>query len=169
MTVAVEILISAPAWGSISAELDKTFRAVVQAALEAGTGPRRCEVSLVLTDDHGIRALNRRYRGRDAATNVLAFATGDDGAVIGPAPVLLGDVVLALETVTAEAAEQGKPPIDHAAHLIVHGVLHLLGFDHLNETDAGEMEAREIAALATLGIRDPYSPRQAKTHERASV
>jgi probable rRNA maturation factor len=110
------------------------------------------------------RELNRRWRGKDSATNVLSFPAQDfeAGPVSMPPRRLslpLGDVVLAFETVAAEAAAQGKSLDDHAAHLIVHGILHLLGLDHAAEEEAEAMEAMERAALAALGIADPYLPR----------
>jgi probable rRNA maturation factor len=104
-------------------------------------------VCLVLADDALQRRLNHEFRGRDKSTNVLSF----DGA-----PAALGDVVLALETIAAEAEAQGKPLADHVAHLVVHGVLHLLGYDHETQGQARSMERLEIEILAGLGIGDPY-------------
>jgi probable rRNA maturation factor len=115
----------------------------------------------MLTDDAEQRELNRTYRGIDAATNVLAFALSDFAG--GPAsaapagsPVLLGDVVLAFETVAREAAEQHKTLAGHLSHLVVHGVLHLLGFDHRNDAEAEAMEGLEVEILKILGVPDPY-------------
>lgn len=110
---------------------------------------------MVLADDRLVRSLNREYRGRDTATNVLSFA-GLDGPAEPGTPRLLGDVVLARETVVREACEQGKTPADHLAHLVVHGVLHLLGYDHQTTTQAETMEDLERAVLAGLGVADPY-------------
>ena len=131
------------------------------------TGSGTFEVSVVLGDDDFVRALNCTYRGRDAATNVLAFAnitaamtsaamtsaamTGD-----GEIPVLLGDVVIAYETTVAEAAAERKGFDAHLCHLVVHGVLHLLGYDHEEETDALRMERIEASVLGRLGLPDPY-------------
>jgi len=119
----------------------------------------------MLADDATLRRLNRDYRGKDKPTNVLAFPlafplAGRGGKatpgnmVLGD--LLLGDVVLALETVQAEAAAQGKSVGDHLAHLVVHGVLHLLGHDHVRATAAARMEALERRILAAMGIADPY-------------
>jgi probable rRNA maturation factor len=111
-------------------------------------------VGIVLTDDAEQRRLNRTWRGKDAPTNVLAFPVGDSSPA--GAPVLLGDVVLAFETVSREAAEQRKPLADHLRHLVVHGVLHLVGFDHETEAEAAIMETRETEILRALGVPDPY-------------
>ena len=95
------------------------------------------------------RALNREWRGKDHATNVLAFPYATD-------PVILGDLAICPPVVRREAAEQGKPVESHFAHLVVHGMLHLQGYDHLNAEDAALMEAKEREILARLGIPDPY-------------
>ena len=120
------------------------------------------EISLRLTDDEEVRALNRDYRQKDKPTNVLSFPmvqpdlletvtqNSDDGEV------LLGDIVLAHGVCAAEAAERGIAIETHATHLIVHGVLHLLGYDHIDDREAEAMEAIETDALASLGIDDPY-------------
>lgn len=107
------------------------------------------EVSVFFTDDAGIRRLNAEWRRKDKPTNVLSFAQA-------PGP-LLGDVVLAAETVRGEAALAGKPFEDHIAHLVVHGFLHLLGYDHEADADAEKMEELERVALKRLGIPDPYA------------
>jgi probable rRNA maturation factor len=113
-------------------------------------------VGLLLTDDAEQQRLNRTWRGKDAPTNVLAFAIGDPAGAAADAPVLLGDVALAFEIVAREAAAQHKPLADHLRHLVVHGVLHLLGFDHQSDADAAIMEAREVEILQSLGVPDPY-------------
>jgi len=111
----------------------------------------------VLADDGEQRRLNRTWRGRDAPTNVLAFPAAPAGVpAVAGAPLLLGDIVLAGETVAREAAEQGKPFADHLRHLVVHGVLHLLGYDHDADEAAVAMEAIETSILAGLGVSDPY-------------
>ena len=121
------------------------------------TAPAVLVLDITLTDDGEQRRLNRTWRGKDAPTNVLAFPAADPAAAPPPgAPCLLGDVVLALGTIRREAAEQDKPFIDHLRHLVVHGVLHLLGHDHQSPAEAAAMEAREIAILAELGVPDPY-------------
>lgn len=114
------------------------------------------EVALVLTDDAESQALNKRWRGKDKPTNVLSFP--DDSSLPPQVPHRpLGDIVLAFETVTREADEAHRSFNDHAAHLVVHGILHLLGHDHENRTEAEAMEAQETEILASLGIPDPYT------------
>jgi probable rRNA maturation factor len=114
------------------------------------------EVSIVLTDDAEIRALNQTWRGKDAPTNVLSFPAGEPFGDIPGEPRPLGDVVLGGETVVAEARAQGISTADHASHLVVHGMLHLLGYDHDSDEDAARMETLETEILARLGIADPY-------------
>ncbi len=113
------------------------------------------ELSVVLSDDEGVRILNRDWRGKDRPTNVLSFPAVP-AARIGVAP-LLGDVVLAFETLEREAVTQGIPLADHFAHLVVHGTLHVLGFDHEDAGEGDRMEALETAVLRDLGIADPYA------------
>jgi len=111
----------------------------------------------IVAEDEG-RALNRRYRGRSAATNVLSFAGAERPVDVVPdMPWHLGDIVLCAPVVEREAAEQRKPPDAHWAHLAIHGVLHLLGFDHETAAEAEIMERREAELLATLGFDDPYA------------
>ena len=124
------------------------------------------DLAIVLADDGFLRELNRTYRGQDAPTNVLAFEGSDppdldaaDPDSIDPIPEgawQLGDVVLARETIAREASAQAKRFADHAVHLTVHGVLHLLGHDHGTDAEARQMEALEIEILKVLGIADPY-------------
>jgi probable rRNA maturation factor len=132
------------------------------AAALAARGP--VEIAVVLADDAEVRALNARWRGIDKPTNVLSFPTLDpDTLAAQPAgmPVLLGDVVLAFETCAREAAQQGKGLSQHLSHLVVHGTLHLLGYDHETDEDAEVMEPLETRVLAGLGIADPYADRAA--------
>lgn len=116
------------------------------------------EISVVLSDDEHVRELNKHHRGMDKPTNVLSFPAARAKAPAG-APRVLGDVVLAFETVQREAAEEDKRFEHHLSHLVVHGVLHLLGYDHEDDDEAEIMETREREILATLGIPDPYAER----------
>ena len=138
------------------------MRRAARAALSAAKHRPHGELCLVLADDALQRKLNHDFRGRDKPTNVLSF----EGA-----PVSLGDVVLALETIAGEAETQGKSLADHVAHLVVHGVLHLMGVDHQTGGQARRMERLETEILAGLGIADPYRPtasgRSARRRPRA--
>ena len=122
-------------------------------ALAAATAAVTAAADLVvlLTDDATVRDLNARFRNKDAATNVLSFPAGD------MAGDHMGDVALAYGVCAREAAEQGKPLAAHLQHLVAHGVLHLVGYDHEDDTDAEAMEAREREILAGLGLPDPYA------------
>ena len=120
------------------------------------------EISVKLTNDDEVHALNREWRGKDTPTNVLSFPMIDPAflrsATTGDIELLLGDIVVAHGVCAREAKERGIPVADHAAHLIVHGTLHLLGYDHeAGEAEAEEMEAVERRALAAIGIADPYA------------
>ena len=121
---------------------------------------RAVEMSVTLTGDEAVRALNAKWRGKDKPTNVLSFPMADDldferSTVAGP-ELLLGDIVLAHGVCAAEADEKGVSFEQHATHLLVHGTLHLLGYDHQDDRLASDMEAREVRALARLGIANPY-------------
>lgn len=151
-------------WKRASAGVPMLCRAAVKAAFRRvrprlGRLPAGIEIGVVLADDAFVRALNRDYRGRDKPTNVLAFAALDGARPSPPpgAPLLLGDIVIAFETVTAEAKAQGKRLGDHLSHLVVHGTLHLLGHDHATAAEAAAMERLEAEALAGLGVADPYA------------
>jgi len=157
VTVEIDLLVEAGAWPE-EARLARLARLAVDAALaEAGArAAQPVELSLVFTDDAAIGGLNARWRNKDKPTNVLSFPAFPTriGEVLPP---MLGDVVLAAETVAAEAALEGKPLDHHISHLIVHGVLHLIGYDHEDDEQAEAMEAAERRALARLAIPDPYA------------
>lgn len=147
---------SPPDWEELSA---RAAAALVQVAPEL-TNPR-LSVSVLLSGDAEVHELNREWRGKDKPTNVLSFPMLEREDLLalpaeGP-PEMLGDIALALETCTREAADKGLPLEHHAAHLLVHGLLHLAGHDHeTSPEDARAMEILEIKALALLGIADPY-------------
>lgn len=132
--------------------------ALAQMQLPA-SGAKDYEISVVLANDQFVQTLNAAYRGKDKPTNVLSFAQHDDmdGLSTAQGAHMLGDIVLAYETVRDEAAAQGKTLHDHLMHLIVHGLLHLLGYDHENDDDAKTMEQKEIQILALQGIKNPYA------------
>jgi len=164
MSLEIDVSVTAGPWHEKLPQAEAIARAAATAAFghaanETAHGDN-AEAALVLADDEFVRHLNRDYRGRDEATNVLSFAALDAKTVIqnpdGAAPVLLGDMVVAFETVAAEAVDQGKSVADHFSHLIVHAMLHLLGYDHETGALAERMEATEILILRGLGIADPY-------------
>jgi probable rRNA maturation factor len=161
----VALTIDAPAWRRYLADPEGVCRRAVLATLERVPTPHwlgRAEFAVLLTGDAEVRRLNADHRGQDRPTNVLSFPTfeqilEDAADHLPPGPVPLGDVVLALETVRAEAAAQRKPLPHHVSHLLVHGCLHLLGYDHETAADAARMEELERAILEQLGIPDPYA------------
>lgn len=169
MTADIDLRIAAGDWSHLP-DPEVWAAAAAAAALEAaGLGPIDAEISLLLTDDAEIADLNAQFRGKPVPTNVLSWpafplAPPSPGAPppapppAGPEGILpLGDVALAAGTVAAEAAERDLAFADHATHLLVHGVLHLLGYDHGTDADAELMEGIERRALARLGVADPYA------------
>lgn len=143
----VDIVGNSPLWRGYEQILSEALAAT---AVKEGA---RGVVSLLLGDDAAISALNKQFRGKDGPTNVLSFPPAAGSA----APDFLGDIALAAETIAMEAQFQGKRFEHHAAHLVVHGFLHLLGYDHEESAAAERMEARERAILQSLGIADPYA------------
>jgi probable rRNA maturation factor len=131
-----------------------SFRRWVEAALRGARRRKPAELAIRIVDTAEGLELNRQYRGRDYATNVLSFPAELPPGLNLP---LLGDLAICAPVVTREAAEQGKPAAHHWAHLTIHGVLHLLGHDHIVEAEAEKMEALETRILAGLGIPDPYA------------
>src|SRR4051812_8679784 len=170
-TPALDISFSLEAgdWEAAVPDVGQRVGAAARAAFEPAQRPEilgdaPAEMSLVLADDALVQTLNRDYRDKDKPTNVLSFALLDDlddtDDVLARdegMPILLGDVILAFETVQREVREQGKSVGDHLTHLVIHGVLHLLGYDHLSDPDADRMERLETSILARMGIADPYS------------
>ncbi len=150
----VEAVIEDARWQAlgIAALAERAARA---ALIAAGEAPDAFEISLLAADDARIAALNAAFRGKPAPTNVLSWPAGDAGASPGE-PAFLGDLALAYDTCLREATEATISVTDHATHLVVHGVLHLLGHDHENDAEAEAMEALETKILASLGVADPY-------------
>lgn len=147
--IGVETIIESNDWRGDLAEAEDLAARVFKAARTRE--PRlNGAVALLLTDDKAVRALNARFRGKDEATNVLSFPSGE------AAPGFLGDIALAHETCAREAREKGVRLADHAAHLIAHGLLHLVGYDHMDDADADVMERAEAEILDGLGVSNPY-------------
>jgi len=143
---------------------DRSVRAAVAHSRHARLIDREVEVSVKLTSDADVRALNAAWRGKDKPTNVLSFPMVEEEQIGSPAEPMLGDIVLAHGVCALEAAEKQVPVETHAAHLVVHGTLHLLGYDHeTTEADAEEMEEAERQALASIGIADPYQVTEVNT------
>jgi probable rRNA maturation factor len=153
--IAIDLSIVCAAWKrALPTAAGIARKAAIAALAQSGKKIGAAELSLVLADDAVVQDLNARWRGKDAPTNVLAFASGERPAE--GKPVLLGDVVLAYQTIAREAKEQKKRLADHLRHLVIHGVLHLLGYDHIKPTPAKRMETLETRILASLGVADPY-------------
>jgi probable rRNA maturation factor len=133
-----------------------TIAAWVNRAIDAAGRSGDVEVSVRIVAADEIRELNRDYRDKDEATNVLSFPAGDMAGIPAGAPEMLGDIVVCASVVRDEASDQGKSLEDHWAHMLVHGTLHLLGFDHETEPQAEEMESLETRILAEHGLADPY-------------
>lgn len=142
----ITILIHDPRWKGYAPLVRKAARAALKHEGQAGA------ITIVLGNDAEIRELNHQYRSKDKPTNVLSFPNGgeEDGVL------MLGDIILAYETITREAVEQKKTFEHHTAHLVVHGVLHLLGHDHEDDSEAEAMETQEIRILARMAIDNPY-------------
>jgi probable rRNA maturation factor len=171
----IDVTLACAGWTRLCPRAESLARAAAELALARGTTALgvacqgTVELGITLADAARQRQLNRQYRGRDKPTNVLAFPVWEPGTRLPPgAPVLLGDVVLAMEIVAQEAAEQEKPIGDHLVHLTVHGVLHILGYDHLTRGEAAAMESLERSILAELGVPDPYRDPMSSM-ERAAV
>ncbi|MFZ5609407.1 MAG: rRNA maturation RNase YbeY [Pseudomonadota bacterium] len=168
----IDVEIARDGWTAGLPDIAQQVRRVI-AATFAGAGhgqwldgPCEAELAVVLSDDAAVARLNQRYRCKAGATNVLSFPAAAPAALARPwqegePPLLIGDIVLAHETVVAEASVQGKSLADHLSHLLVHGCLHLLGHDHIEDKEAAIMEGCERVILAGLGIADPYAERPA--------
>ena len=153
MTPRVEVQRANP---DIIAPDDDFIRAWVTRALEAAAATPGVEVSVRIVAEDEMRALNRDYRDKDKPTNVLSFPAGQVTGLPEAEPMPIGDIVVCADVVSNEAAEQGKAPPDHWAHMLVHGTLHLLGFDHEADAEAAAMETLESRILAEQGVADPY-------------
>jgi len=153
----IDLFVEAGQWPAQQELAGWVERAASAVFAETGAArPGRSELGVTFTDDAHISALNADWRGKDKPTNVLSFPAFPESRQ-GPLPPMLGDVVLAAETVARESELENKPFEHHITHLVIHGLLHLLGYDHGSDAEAEEMEAIERAALARLAIPDPYA------------
>ena len=162
----LEIAVDADEEWDSSRSWEQLARGAAEAAVaesafpQLATSERLVEVSVRLSGDEQVRALNAQWRGKDKPTNVLSFPMADESelhcANVARGELLLGDIILAHGVCERESDEKGITIDQHATHLIVHGMLHLLGYDHHADSDAADMEAREVRALARLGIPNPY-------------
>jgi probable rRNA maturation factor len=153
------LLIEFDGWHTLEGVGDAVRRAYEASAERLGSLGGR-DVCVLLSSDAAVATLNAQYRGIDKPTNVLSFPALHAPAACqssADVPQPLGDIVIACETVLREAAEEGKPPLSHLAHLTVHGILHLAGFNHETDQDAERMERLEREILASIGVSDPYS------------
>lgn len=160
-SIDIEVIAESSQWTAALPGAERFCERAAAAAFGAvQPNTKGAEASVVLSDDARVRQLNRTYRGRDEPTDVLSFPIADEGGTpVSPTPnqpILLGDIVIAFETSAAAAAAWAKPLSDHLSHLVVHGMLHLCGYDHLAEAEAREMERLETRVLAGLGVPDPY-------------
>jgi len=149
---------SSTGWDAIAHSA--ALAAIAESAFpQLADGDRPVELGIRLARDEDVRALNAEWRGKDMATNVLSFPLADSAELNAPdgPELMLGDIILAGGVCAAEAADKAISIGDHAAHLMVHGTLHLLGYDHMDDDSANDMEAREVRALARLGIANPYA------------
>jgi probable rRNA maturation factor len=159
-----EVLVVADDWRA-EPDAEAVIHRAIAAAAETvhgghgGANAGEAELAVMLTDDAGIRTLNRNWRGIDKPTNVLSFPALQPTGPRGPddAPLMLGDIAIAYQTTRKEADDEQKPFEHHLSHLAVHGYLHLIGYDHENDADAAVMEGLETEILAQLGIPDPYA------------
>ena len=164
MTPQVDVTWSSPEWNKLDFDAvalaqEVIPRAFAQADLPAAAKTGPVEISVILGHDAEVRMLNREYRGQDKPTNVLSFAALDsENTPAHPEgeSLSLGGIILAFETIAREAEEMNTPFRDHYTHLLVHGTLHLLGYDHEEDGEAETMESLEIRILAQLGIENPY-------------
>ena len=144
------------AWASV-ADIERLTERTIRAALAHVEADQNVEISVLFASDGEAARLNAEWRGKDYAPNILSFPAPETQNMPDGEPKPLGDLILAAGTVAREAEEQGKTLTSHLTHLIVHGTLHLVGFDHIEENEARHMEETEIAILAGLGVPDPYN------------
>jgi len=156
LPVEIDVTVESGDWAGEDTLAASAAQCVDAAIARLELGDPTSELSILFTDNKAMQALNAEWRGKDKPTNVLSFPAFDLSPGDPPGP-MLGDIVIAYETVRDEAELEGKPFDDHLRHLIVHGFLHVLGYDHENDAEAEEMESAERAILADIGVPDPYS------------
>lgn len=160
----IAIILDKPCWKRSVVEWEALIQpAILETLRQSQWGDQLTEINILLTDDAEIQELNKRYRGVDKPTNVLSFPSFEPEEISGlktnkqsPEPIVLGDIALAYETIQKECSDQDKSFDHHLIHLTVHGVLHLLGFDHEKDEEAAVMESLEIQILSSLTIPNPY-------------
>ncbi len=164
--MSIDVMIDSDLWKKHPGAEDTVRKAIAEATRVVPH--KRAEMAVVLTDDTAMRALNKRWRGKDKPTNVLSFPAQ---TTLGAAAPHLGDIVIAFEITALEAEREGKPFAHHLSHLAVHGYLHLLGHDHETDREAEAMERLETKILARIGIPDPYerAPKELAGHEAATL
>lgn len=154
--MSVTIDVDDEAWGALTGLEEQTRRAVAMVYATLGMAPARFETAILFSGDAQVAKLNGQWRGKPVSTNVLSFPAPENQPVPKGEPRPLGDIVLAHGVCAREAAEQGKTLNAHASHLMIHGLLHLLGYDHVDEAGANEMEGLERDMMKGLGFPDPY-------------
>lgn len=159
----IVVILDKPCWKRSIAEWNALIQPVIFETLRQSRWVQSAEINILLTDNAKIQGLNKQYRGIDKPTNVLSFPSFEPEEIFElkagkefPEPIVLGDIAFAYETIQKESSDQNKPFDHHLIHLAVHGVLHLLGFDHEKDDDAIEMESLEIKILSSLTIPNPY-------------
>ncbi len=157
----IDISVQEPEW-EVLKDIEAIIKLTVNKVMDHAILPnavlnRDLEISMVLANDDLVQILNSEYREKDSPTNVLTFASLDDENIPDTGLLHLGDVILSYQTIEREAREQGKFLLDHIKHLTVHGVLHLLGYDHEDEDEANDMETLEIRILENIGVQNPYT------------
>lgn len=160
-SINIVIIVDNSCWKRSASQWQVFFRPAILETLHQSQWKQGAEINILLTDDITMKKLNQKHRGYDKPTNVLSFPSLEPSVIPnykkqGQAPVILGDIALAFETIQKESLDQNKPFDHHLLHLTIHGVLHLLGFDHQQEEDAFAMESLEIKILSTLMIPNPY-------------
>lgn len=167
MAPCIDVSVPCPAWSALDFDAEDLAREITALAFDKALKPpavggRDVEISVSLADDKKVQALNKKYRGKNKPTNVLSFAALDaeenqPASPVCALPCALGDIIIAFETVKRESETMNIPFRDHYTHLLIHGTLHLLGYDHMRENDAKAMERLEITILSSLGIENPYA------------